>query len=122
MYSYLSLSITNNLKVMLNGSFSLSSDRQSILNSDPMALDNPDDVTGKWNKYILLEILPILHAKLLEQIAIINFAQFRKFMEYTEHLNDPNQPEENFIAKIITRDWPIVSNEEFQTSGIYKEY
>ncbi|CAG8501074.1 10025_t:CDS:10 [Diversispora eburnea] len=115
MYSYLSLSMTNNLKVMLNGSFSLSSDRQNILNSDLMA-DNNDDITGKWNRYILFDILPILHAKLLEQIAIINFAQFKEFMD------DPNQSEENFIAKMITRDWPIAFNEEFQTSGIYKRY
>lgn len=94
---------------MLNGSFFLSSDRQNIIDTDVMT--NEDEI-GNWNRYILMEILPTLHVKLLGKIASDNF-----YMQ----LNQPEEFKEN-ITKLTVRDWPIASDEEFPTSGTYKKY
>lgn len=96
---------------MLNGSFFLSSDRQNILNAD---ITTGEDDAGKWNKYILLDILPRFHADLLENIASDNFEKFNDMQLNKSEIKE-------FITKVIKRDWPIVSN-EFQTTGIYKRY
>lgn len=106
---------------MLHGSFFLSSDRQNILNTDVTTDDESGkwnrnaQESGKWNRYVLMDILPRLHAELLERIASDNL----------EKINDAriNQSEDEvFITKIIKKDWPIVSQDEFPTTGIYKKY
>src|SRR5436305_15173711 len=56
-YSYLSLSISTNLGVHLNGDFSLSSARRGILQSETDLLQTDCDDAKRWNIYILNEVL-----------------------------------------------------------------
>ncbi|CAG8816630.1 18096_t:CDS:1, partial [Gigaspora rosea] len=53
---------------------------------------------GKWNRYILLDVLPPLHSRLLEHIA--------------------NKLKSSFNDQILSKLWPITSS----TSNIYREY
>ncbi|CAG8459386.1 23598_t:CDS:10, partial [Dentiscutata erythropus] len=55
-------------------------------------------IKGEWNSYILLDVLPKLHAKLLEHV--------------TNQLMSP------FNDQIFSQLWPIT----FSTSNIYREY
>ncbi|CAG8526319.1 334_t:CDS:2, partial [Acaulospora colombiana] len=105
MYSYLPLLIRNNLSVMLNGDFFLSSDRRNILLSE----DDSENKEVKWNRYILLEVLPPLHATLLNEIAILDSQRLE---------NMRKDQREKFTPYTMTRDWPIVTN----SSGIYRMY
>ncbi|CAG8447665.1 205_t:CDS:10 [Acaulospora colombiana] len=103
MYSYLSLSINNGLSVMLNGDFFLSSNRNKILYSESA------EIEAKWNRYILLEVLPSLHAKLLNEIAIRDSQRFA---------SSHNQ-NKMFLPYVTTRDWPIKSTSEiYRTFGL----
>ncbi|CAG8439326.1 13230_t:CDS:10 [Acaulospora colombiana] len=106
MYSYLSLSISNGLSVMLNGDFFLSSDRSNILHSESAEHEEEK----KWNRYILLEVLPSLHANLLKEIANGDSWRF-------ESLRDNHNRNKKFTPHITTRDWPIKS-----ASGIYQTF
>ncbi|CAG8506135.1 9759_t:CDS:2, partial [Cetraspora pellucida] len=105
MYSYLSLPIPTGLNVHLNGTFALSSDRKSLLqyDSDFMLLETPEN---KWNEYILFNVLPPLHAKLLEQIALLDHKRF---------LQSPKKQFEPITSTIL---WPIVR----ETNHIFVDY
>ncbi|CAG8500276.1 16559_t:CDS:10, partial [Racocetra persica] len=105
MYSYLSLPILTGLNVHLNGTFALSSDRKSLLQYDSafMLLETPEN---KWNEYILFHILPPLHAKLLEQIALLDHKRF---------LQSPKKQFEPITSTIL---WPIVR----ETNHIFGNY
>ncbi|CAG8835975.1 19214_t:CDS:2, partial [Racocetra persica] len=46
------------------------------------------DIYGKWSRYILSEVLPSLHVKLLGEIARINY----------EHFKNSNIKSENFVS------------------------
>ncbi|PKB94135.1 hypothetical protein RhiirA5_404885, partial [Rhizophagus irregularis] len=89
-FSYLSLSMDSKLGVHLNGNFSLSSSRlqteNDFLKSD---CDN-----AKWNTYILHEVLPDLHIKLLEYIVKL---------EEARHLEEGT----NFTPHTAKNFWPI---------------
>ncbi|CAG8602677.1 8204_t:CDS:10 [Cetraspora pellucida] len=69
-YAYVSCNGSTNLGVHINGNFSLNEDRTVILQQN-------DNIKGKWNKFILLEILPSLHVKLLGKIAEIYYEHFK---------------------------------------------
>ncbi|CAG8602369.1 6879_t:CDS:2, partial [Acaulospora colombiana] len=114
MYSYVSLSISNNLSVMLNGDFLLSSDRRSILVTENESLEDKSREI-KWNRYILSDILPPLHAMLLNEIAIRDSKRL-------QDMRRRNNPGEKFTPHITTRDWPIVVRPGFITSGIYRKF
>ncbi|CAB4393354.1 unnamed protein product [Rhizophagus irregularis] len=100
-FSYLSLSMDSKLGVHLNGNFSLSSSRlqteNDFLKSD---CDN-----AKWNTYILHEVLPDLHIKLLEYIVKL---------EEARHLEEGT----NFTPHTAKYFWPI--NE--YSMDLYKIY
>ncbi len=85
--------------VHLNGNFSLSSARNNVLESDFLQA-NCDN--AKWNQYILYDILPDLHVKLLEHVL--------KF-EKDRHKKDKI----NFISHDL---WPIKDS----TTNLYKNY
>src|SRR5688572_23310744 len=95
MFSYLSLSITTHLGVHLNGNFTLSSARNSILQSD------------KWNSYILNDVLPDLHVKLLEEIVKLEEARHMK------------EKDTNFTPHILNNLWPIKDSNATKT---YQNY
>src|SRR3954453_7518588 len=76
-YNYLSLSVTTNLSVHLNGNFSLSSARSNILQSDTDIFQSGDE-DYKWNQYILYDVLPDLHIKLLEEIVRLEKIRYEK--------------------------------------------
>ncbi|KAF0539436.1 Sacsin [Gigaspora margarita] len=105
-YSYLSLPILTGLNVHLNGTFALSSDRKSILQYDRefVPLETPEN---KWNEYILFHVLPPLHAKLLEHIALLDHQRF---------LQTPKKNFEPITSKAL---WPIgrETNHTFQDYG-----
>ncbi|CAG8529040.1 24018_t:CDS:10 [Dentiscutata erythropus] len=63
-YSNLSLPIDTSFSVHINGTFCLSNYRKNILHAD----SNLSTKLNEWNRYILLDILPPLHAKLIEHI------------------------------------------------------
>ncbi|CAG8531695.1 10201_t:CDS:10, partial [Scutellospora calospora] len=96
-YSYLSLPISTSLGVHINGTFYLSTDRKNVLQADSDLL-TADTKEGEWNRYILLDVLPPLHSKLLEHIA--------------------NQLKLPFNGQTSTRLWPIQPS----TKGIYQTY
>ncbi|UZO07228.1 uncharacterized protein OCT59_027521 [Rhizophagus irregularis] len=104
-YSYLPLSISTNLGVHLNGNFSLSSARSNILQSENDFLQADCD-DAKWNRYILYDVLPILHNKLLDEI--VNLEDIR----YNNNRTD-------FIPHTLNNLWPITKN---LTMGLYKSY
>lgn len=101
MYSYLSLSINTNFGVHLNGNFFLPSARNGILQSKTDFLQG-DCVDAKWNRYILYDVLPYLHIKLLNHIV-------------DRHENR----EANFLPYISNNLWPITRN---STISLYEEY
>ncbi|CAG8498595.1 12155_t:CDS:10, partial [Dentiscutata erythropus] len=105
MYSYLSLPILTSLNVHLNGTFALSSDRKSLLqyDSDFVPLET---LENKWNEYILFNVLPPLHAKLLEHIASLDYERFLQ------------APKKNFEPITSTILWPIVR----ETNQTYRDY
>ncbi|CAG8453449.1 13573_t:CDS:10 [Rhizophagus irregularis] len=84
-YSHLSLSISSNLGVHLNGNFSLPS-KGHFLQA------NCDD--AKWNRYILYDVLPDLHIKLLEHIVVLEETRYKK--EGTD-----------FVPHTADKIWPI---------------
>ncbi|CAG8463921.1 13995_t:CDS:10 [Racocetra fulgida] len=96
-YSYLSLPMLTSLGVHINGTFCLSSDRKNVLqdNNDLLTAETKE---GEWNRYILLDVLPPLHSKLLDHIA--------------NHLMSP------FNDEMFSQLWPI----KFSTTDIYREY
>ncbi|CAG8544962.1 11644_t:CDS:10, partial [Racocetra persica] len=96
-YSYLSLPMLTSLGVHINGTFCLSSDRKNVLqdNTDLLTAETKE---GEWNRYILLDVLPPLHSKLLNHIA--------------NHLMSP------FNDEMFSQLWPIT----FSTTDIYREY
>ncbi|GBC02577.1 hypothetical protein RclHR1_00470007 [Rhizophagus clarus] len=104
-YSYLSLSISTNLGVHLNGNFSLTSARSNILQSENDFLQADCD-DAKWNRYILYDVLPLLHNKLLDEI--VNLEEIRY-----------NNNRTNFIPHTLNNLWPITKN---LTMGLYKSY
>src|ERR1043165_3415294 len=91
-FSYLSLSMISNLGVHLNGNFSLTSARSGILQSEDFLQANCGD--AKWNRYILYNILPDLHIKLLEEIVKL----------------ERKKDKTNFISHITDNLWPISKN------------
>ncbi|CAG8587117.1 27133_t:CDS:10, partial [Dentiscutata erythropus] len=103
-YSYLPLQISAPFGVHINGAFFLSSDRKNIAlqaNNDFITAETEVENTTSqrvWNSYILLDVLPKLHAKLLEHI--------------TNQLMSP------FNDQIISQLWPITPS----TSSIFREY
>ncbi|CAB5149034.1 unnamed protein product [Rhizophagus irregularis] len=101
MYSYLSLSMNTNLGIHLNGNFFLPSARNGILQSKTDFLKG-DCVDAKWNRYILYDVLPYLHVKLLNHIV-------------DRHENR----EANFLPYISNNLWPITRN---STISLYKDY
>ncbi|GBC02571.1 hypothetical protein RclHR1_00470001 [Rhizophagus clarus] len=84
-YSHLSLSINSDLGVHLNGNFTLPS-KGHFLQA------NCED--AKWNRYILYDVLPGLHVKLLEHIVILEETRYKK--EKTD-----------FIPHTADNFWPI---------------
>ncbi|CAG8485207.1 6450_t:CDS:10 [Cetraspora pellucida] len=76
------------LNVHINGNFFLSKDRMVL---------QKNDAYGKWNQYILFEVLPPLHVKLLGEIARISY----------EHFENSNIKPENFISCITKNFWPF---------------
>ncbi|CAG8483723.1 30652_t:CDS:10 [Gigaspora margarita] len=95
-YSYLSLPMFTSLGVHINGTFCLSSDRKNVLQADSDLL-TAETKEGEWNRYILLDVLPPLHSKLLEHVA--------------------NQLMSPFNDQMFSRLWPMPP-----TSDIYREY
>ena len=89
--------MASNLGVHLNGNFSLSSARSSILQSDDFL--QADCVDAKWNRYILYDVLPELHVKLL--CWIVDEKGETNFSDITNNL------------------WPIKNN---LTMDMYKSY
>ncbi|CAG8610798.1 16371_t:CDS:10 [Dentiscutata erythropus] len=89
-YAYVSCNGSTNLGVHINGNFSLSRDRMVILQPN-------DNICGKWNKHIFLEVLPSLHVKLLDGIAKIDY----------EHFKTSNTIAENFVSCITKKFWPF---------------
>ncbi|RIA96668.1 hypothetical protein C1645_707710, partial [Glomus cerebriforme] len=104
-YNYLSLSMASNLSVHLNGNFSLSSARSNILQSETNFLTSNDE-DAKWNQYILYDVLPDLHIRLLEEIVKL---------EIIRHEKDKT----NFSPHTLNNLWPITKN---LTLGVYKNY
>src|SRR3954451_884337 len=96
--------MVSNLGVHLNGNFSLSSARSSILQSDDFL--QADCVDAKWNRYILHEVLPNLHIRLFEVIVKLEEARYKK-------------NKSNFIPHITNNLWPIKNN---LTMDTYKNY
>jgi hypothetical protein len=94
-YSYLSLSICSDLGVHLNGNFSLSSAR-SVTQSENDFLQSECDDT-KWNKYILHNVLPDLHVKLLDHI-----------------VNMHENEEKNFVTYIAKNLWPMKAKDSYK--------
>jgi hypothetical protein len=96
----LSLSISTNLGVHLNGNFSLLSGRNNIsrFENDFLQADSDD---AKWNRYILS-----LHNKLLDEIVKL---------EEIRHNNNRT----NFIPHTLNNLWPITKN---LTEENYKSY
>ncbi|CAG8604907.1 35882_t:CDS:10, partial [Gigaspora margarita] len=82
-YSNLSLPVDTSLGVHINGTFCLFNYRKDVLYDD----NNLSTKLNEWNRYMLLDILPPLHAKLLEHI--INQMTLR-----------PNE-------QILTQLWPV---------------
>ncbi|CAG8530439.1 10732_t:CDS:10 [Racocetra fulgida] len=80
-------------------------DRKSLLqyDSDFMLLETPEN---KWNEYILFHVLPPLHAKLLEHIALLDHKRF---------LQSPKKQFEPITSTIL---WPIVR----ETNHIFGNY
>ncbi|CAG8702047.1 15846_t:CDS:2, partial [Funneliformis caledonium] len=99
MFSYLPLSVGTNLGVHLSGNFSLSSARSNILH-DFLEAETDD---ARWNRYILCEILPELHAKLIDQV-VIQLIEAKLNREQT-----------NVMPHHL---WPIKKD----TTGTYKDY
>ncbi|CAB5179889.1 unnamed protein product [Rhizophagus irregularis] len=89
-FSYLSLSMISNLGVHLNGNFSLSSSR--LQSENDFLKSDCDD--AKWNRYILLEVLPDLHIKLFEYIVELEEARHLKestnFIPHTTKIFGPS--------------------------------
>ncbi|CAB4479085.1 uncharacterized protein OCT59_027473 [Rhizophagus irregularis] len=107
-YSYLSLSITSNLGVHLNGDFSLSSARSGVLQSDnEFLLADCDD--AKWNKYIMHDVLSDLHVKLIEYIVELEEARYKETKKKTD-----------FISHTMNNLWPIPAREN--SIMAYKSY
>ncbi|CAG8636620.1 9275_t:CDS:2, partial [Funneliformis caledonium] len=102
MFSCYSLSISTKLGVHLNGNFSLFSERSNILNSESIF----PRVDAKWNRYILYDVLPDLHVKLLDNIVKL---------EEIRH----NRDSINFIPHTLNNLWPIINN---STMEMYKDY
>ncbi|CAB5344104.1 unnamed protein product [Rhizophagus irregularis] len=101
-FSYLSLSMISNLGVHLNGNFSLSSSR--LQSENDFLKSDCDD--AKWNRYILLEVLPDLHIKLFEYIVEL---------EEARHLKEST----NFIPHTTKNFWPI---DKYLIMDMYKIY
>ncbi|CAG8487444.1 18192_t:CDS:10 [Cetraspora pellucida] len=87
-YAYLPCNYYTNLNVHINGNFVLSKDRMVL---------QTNNTHGRWNKYILFEVLPPLHVKLLGEIARISY----------EHFKNSNIKPENFISCITKNFWPF---------------
>ncbi|CAG8524442.1 43831_t:CDS:10 [Gigaspora margarita] len=100
-YAYVSCNGFTNLGVHINGNFSLSRDRMVVFQSN-------DNIYGKWNTHILLEVLPSLHAKLLDEIANIEHERFKK----------SDIRAENFVSCITKKFWPFNKVE----SGSFHKY
>ncbi|CAG8697672.1 13615_t:CDS:10 [Rhizophagus irregularis] len=100
-FSYLSLSMDSKLGVHLNGNFSLSSSRLQIEND----FLKSDCDNAKWNTYILHEVLPDLHIKLLEYIVKL---------EEARHLEEGT----NFTPHTAKYFWPINK----YSTDLYKIY
>ncbi|CAG8717618.1 12169_t:CDS:2, partial [Dentiscutata heterogama] len=113
LYSFLSLPITTFLNVHINGTFYISSDRRNMLQSENNSILNgkskSNSLGDNWNKHILFEILPQLHATLLERVAELDYQQFLMFQ--------PDQVSQ-YNPITTTRLWPIVNG----LPGIYKTY
>jgi hypothetical protein len=103
-YSYLPLSIISNLGVHLNGNFLLPGSTTRSENDFLQA--DCEDV--KWNRYILYEVLPDLHIKLLEYIVKLEEARYKK--EKT-----------NFIPHTTNHFWPIPMKRG-PITDLYKDY
>ena len=97
--------MTSNLGVHLNGNFSLSSARSSTLQPGGDFLESECD-DAKWNRYIMLEVLPDLHIKLLEKIVTLEEARYTK-------------NKSNFIPHTTGNFWP--TNKNLNTE-LFKEY
>ncbi|GBC07902.1 hypothetical protein RclHR1_07770002 [Rhizophagus clarus] len=99
-YSHLSLPISTNLGVHLNGDFSINmkSAENIFLKVERDSQDNCDDV--KWDQYILYDVLPDLHVKLLDYIVEL---------EENRH-----KQETNFLPPFTDNLWPI--------NDLYKNY
>ncbi|GES91903.1 histidine kinase-like ATPase [Rhizophagus clarus] len=102
-YSYLPLSINTNLGVHLNGNFSLPSGRNGIPQSEKDFLQADCD-DAKWNKYVLHNVLPDLHVKLLDYIIELE--------------KEKHEQETDYVPHSIYNLWPIKN----LTTGLYKEY
>ncbi|CAG8567480.1 5809_t:CDS:2, partial [Diversispora eburnea] len=68
LFSTFSLPETTCLPVHLNGTWAQSSDRARLLIEKDNKLPDMDHQKLNWNRHILLEFLPDLHCKLLEEI------------------------------------------------------
>ncbi|GBB90419.1 hypothetical protein RclHR1_17380001 [Rhizophagus clarus] len=101
-FSYLSLSISTNLGVHLNGNFSSSSARSGILQSKSDSLQEGCDDNEKRNLYILYNVLPDLHIKLLNYI-----------------MNKHENQDANFLPYIMNNLWP---DTKYVTMDLYKNY
>ncbi|CAG8565122.1 11422_t:CDS:10 [Rhizophagus irregularis] len=101
-FSYLSLSISTNLGVHLNGNFSLTSARRGIFQSKSDLPRKDSDKNVKQNLYILYDVLPDLHVKLLDYVV-------------KKHENK----EANFLPYIMNNLWP---NTKDVTMNFFKNY
>ncbi|CAG8441168.1 12948_t:CDS:2, partial [Dentiscutata heterogama] len=74
-YVYVSSERSVNLGVHINGDFYRSIDKKD--KKDTSQSKNNDYIYRKWNRHILLEVLPPLHVKLLNEIAKKDLKRFK---------------------------------------------
>nr|CAG8547143.1 9432_t:CDS:2 [Entrophospora candida] len=91
LFCFFPLAQMTNLPVHLNGIWANNSSRNNILLNDD-ALSDKNELYLKWNRYILLNILPKLYIKILE------------------HLVDSAR-NQNSQEQIIVKYWPLPSQE-----------
>ncbi|CAG8483996.1 4119_t:CDS:10 [Acaulospora morrowiae] len=110
--SPLYFSISTNWNVVLDSRSFIFDSQGCALKSDNSIVDGESE-EAKWNRYILLEVLPPLYARLLEEIAIDDFRRFENVHKTVGGM---------FFTPHISRYWPIIIAPEFSKSDIWKRF